>query len=138
MLDFLMKQQPQPPAHPIIIQSPQLPMPNYYPPPPQYPPPQPQSTPLEPKKKNTKLIRRRLKKILWAVSFPFLLKAYSQKLRMVRKEYLVNNMGSLLEESVDLIKEWFLQSSSKAMAMLTQKIDISLHFDSETDESLQN
>lgn len=111
-----------------------------YPPPYQSSPPQQQlSQPQEPVAAKSVLkpkvsLRRRLKKAFISVAFPFLLKAYSNKLLGLRKEHFAKNLDEALEVSTLSIRNWFLETSNKAIAILLDKRDVSMDFRAETDE----
>lgn len=126
------------PMYPPPMQYPQSP----YPPSPypsQYqsvqsqPPPEVAATPKSSVKPKLNL-RRRLKKAFISVAFPFLLKAYSRKLVRMRKEQFAKNLEEYLEVSTLGIRNWFLETSNKAISILLDKRDVSMDFRTETDE----
>lgn len=132
--DTSQKFYPQPqyipiPMYPPQMPYPQSPYPNYQSaPPPQYQaqPPQPTTPPPQPKPKLN--ARRKLKKAIISVVFPFLLKAYSNKLIRLRKEHFTKNLDEFLEVSTLSIRNWFLETSNKALSILLDKRDVSMDF----------
>lgn len=68
------------------------------------------------------------------MAFPFLLKAYSRKLVRMRKEQFAKNLEEYLEVSTLGIRNWFLETSNKAISILLDKRDVSMDFRTETDE----